>query len=297
MRVGRTSGETGAGPWHPLCGRGLTIPGISRTSVPFPEVRALRHVRRLAMEQGLARRPSEALFGPESRNDEQLWTMGTAVNVVLSAHWALHGLLTELGLRPGAVLGHSSGEFLSLAAAGVFDIDSRCEDRFGELGTLFERQEDAGEVPAAALVAVAADRDRVESICRDAGLSLRIAMDNCPRQVVLSGAGSRGKTRRPASGNGDPVRGSFAGPTTRTICAALGRFGLSSRTPFHHPQFHLLMCVRGLMGNCRADPQARRRAVVKPVAFRSTIESMYANGVRIFVELERGSLTGFVGTR
>lgn len=284
-------------------GEGSQYSGMLADLCPhFPEVRALFDTAdRLAIEQGLSRRPSEALFGTEETADEKLWTMGTAVNVVLSAHWALHRLLLRLGLRPDAVLGHSSGEFLSLAAAGVIEIDSHCEDRLGELGTLFERQECAGQVPSAALVAVAADRDRVEAICREAGLSLRVAMDNCPRQVVLCGdpePAERLVGRLRAMGILCETLPFARAYHTADFAPALGPVrGFFEGLPAHPPTIPIYSCASvGTMGEDVA--RIRQLAIeqwVKPVAFRSTLEAMYADGARIFVEIgTRGSLTGFV---
>ena len=36
------------------------------------------------------------------------------MNIVLNAQWAMYQLLIRLGLRPDAVVGHSSGELLAL---------------------------------------------------------------------------------------------------------------------------------------------------------------------------------------
>jgi acyl transferase domain-containing protein/phosphopantetheinyl transferase (holo-ACP synthase) len=285
-------------------GEGSQYPGmLADLCLHFPEVRALFDTAdRVAIEQGHSRRPSDVLFADDgSAGDAGLWSMGTAINVVLSAHWALHRLLLRLGIRPDAVMGHSSGEFLSLAAAGVLDVDRRFEDRLGELGTLFERLERAGDVPTAALVAVAADAARVVSICRAAGLELRLAIDNCPHQVVVSGA--------PADADALIARLRAEGIVcerlpfarayhTDAFAGSLGPVdGFFGGLPAHRPSIPIYSCATARpMGDDVA--RIRRLAVeqwAKPVAFRSTIEAMYADGVRIFVEVgTRGSLTGFV---
>src|SRR6185312_10851253 len=104
-------------------GEGSQYPGMLADLCPhFPEVSALFDTSdRVARQRGLTRLPSEAIFGGEGGAD--LWSVDLAINAVLSAQWALYQLLLRLGIRPDAVVGHSSGEFLALAAAGALRID------------------------------------------------------------------------------------------------------------------------------------------------------------------------------
>src|SRR5262249_34449480 len=140
-----------------------------------------------------------------------------------------HQLMTLVGLKPDAVVGHSSGEILALAAAGVLAADRVLEDRLGELGAGFEGMGRAGLVAAAALLgpvaargtgeaagrgdgvggvrrlAVMADGGTVESGCREAGVagSVTLAVDNCPHQVVVAGpAGEVCRVARAVRGRG-----------------------------------------------------------------------------------------------
>src|SRR5207248_9682444 len=115
-------------------------------------------------------------------DDERVWAASTGVNVVLTSQRALYQVLTRLGVRPDAVAGHSSGELLALAAAGVLQVDRELERQLGRLGTIFRDLEARGDMPAARLVAVAAGRDRVEAISRVLGASEAVvAIDNCPQ--------------------------------------------------------------------------------------------------------------------
>src|SRR5262249_20818423 len=170
-------------------GEGSQYPGMLADLCPhFPEVRALFDTAdRLARAQNQDRLPSDVLFGRSNESDADLWQIGTAVNVVLSAQWGLHQLLARLELKPDAVVGHSSGEFLAYASAGALRVDKQLEERLGALGALFERLERSGKVPSASLVAVATDRARVERVCREIGYGVTIAIDNCPHQVVIAG--------------------------------------------------------------------------------------------------------------
>jgi acyl transferase domain-containing protein/phosphopantetheinyl transferase/acyl carrier protein len=268
----------------------------------FPEVRARFDVAdRVAREMGRASLPSEHLFGTAGDEDPELWNLVTAITIVLSSQWALFQLLSRLDLRPDAVLGHSSGEWLALAGAGVLRFDQTFERRLGELGTLFESLEASGDVPRAALVAVAADRDRVAAACRDVQDSVLIAMDNCPHQVVVAGSPEQTATvvaRLRAQGilcEELPFARAYHtpefAPALGPVRAFFADVGMDS------PRVPIYSCsIAGTMPN---DPEAIRALAVdqwtRPVAFRSTIERMHADGVRLFVEVgARGNLTGFV---
>jgi acyl transferase domain-containing protein/phosphopantetheinyl transferase len=284
-------------------GEGSQYPGmLADMCIHFPEVRAYFDTSdRVAWERGHARLPSEHLFGGPDNEDPNLWSIETAINVVLSAQWALYQVLLRIGVRPDAVAGHSSGEWLALGAAGVLRFDHWFEERIGGLGILFSRMEAEGLVPAARLLAVAADRARVERACRELGVSVALAIDNCPHQVVLAGPE-------------DAVEAVAGHLRSQGIYCERLPFARAYHTPefapalgpvhdffaelaLSPPKRPLYSCA--LAGRMPDDPEAIRRLAVeqwaRPVAFRETIERMYDDGVRLFVEVgARGNLTGFV---
>ncbi len=170
-------------------GEGSQYPGmLADLCFHFPEVsRRFDISDRIALELGERVPASEHLFGPQS-DQNGLWLTATAVNVVLSSQWAMYQMLIRLGLEPDAVIGHSSGELLAMAAAGVLQTDRDLERQLAGLGSIFREFESSGNIPVARLVAVGGARDRVEAACRGAGTSgVLVAIDNCPHQVVLAG--------------------------------------------------------------------------------------------------------------
>ena len=281
-------------------GEGSQYPGMLADLCPhFPEVRALFDTSdRLAREAGAPAPPSAALFGG-SGADPALWASGTAVNLVLSSQWALYQLLTRLGLRPDAVAGHSSGEFLALAAAGSIRVDRDLEARFAALAGLFARLDAAGAIAPARLVGVATSREKVEAAIGDDAVT--VAVDNCPHQVVLAGP--------PDAVEAVVVRLKAKGVMTEELPFA---------RPYHTPAFapmvgpirdffaalDLAPPSTPLYSCCSAervagDPAEVRRLAVdqwtRPVEFRRTVEAMHADGVRLFVDVgARGNLAGFV---
>lgn len=282
-------------------GEGSQYPGMLADLAPhFPEVSALLDTSdRVARERGLSRLPSEALYG--GGDAPELWSVELAINVVLTAQWALYQLLVRLGLRPDAVVGHSSGEFLALAAAGALKIDRTFEDRIGDLGAVFERHEADGALPIARLIAVAADRARVEAACREVGGPLRMAMDNCPHQVVVAGAPAPVDalvSRLKAEGIVCETLPFGRAYHTPEFAPALGPVREFLATlPIARPALPIYSCATA--SRMPDDPAAIRRLAAeqwaRTVEFRSTIEALHADGVRLFVEVgARGNLTGFV---
>ncbi len=287
-------------------GEGSQYPGmLADLCLHFPEVRKqFDTADRIARELGDAIPPSEHVFGGagESEGAAGLWSAPTAVNVVLNAQLALYQVLTRLGLRPDAVAGHSSGEILALAAAGVLRTDRELERQLGRLGAIFRDLESAGDMPAARLIAVAADRHRVEAACRavEAG-GVDIAIDNCPHQVVLAGP--------PAEV--DRVVGHLRGQNilvevlpfdrayhTPGFAAVLGPIADSfAGLTFRRPAIPVYSCAT--RERMPADPEAIRELAIaqwtRTVAFRETVEAMHADGLRIFVDVgARGNLAAFV---
>ncbi len=280
-------------------GEGSQYPGmLADLCLHFPEVRRQFDIAdRIAIDQGDAIRPSDQLFGGEA-----LWTATTAVNLILNAQWAIYQLLTRLGLAPDAVAGHSSGEILALAAAGVLLADEQLERQLGRLGAIFRGLETAGEMPEARLVAIAADRDRAEAACQAVGTDrVAVAIDNCPHQVVL--AGPREDVDRVV----DHLRAAnilvedlpfdrpYHTPEFATVLEPIAES--FARLTFHQPRLPVYSCAS--RDRMPEDPESIRLLAVsqwtRTVAFRETIETMYADGLRVFVDVgARGNLAGFV---
>ena len=53
--------------------------------------------------------------------EQQLRGIDDGIRAVLSADWAIASLLTEFGLQPDVIGGHSAGELAALSTAGCFD--------------------------------------------------------------------------------------------------------------------------------------------------------------------------------
>ncbi len=205
-----------------------------------------------------------------------------------------------MGLRPDAIGGHSAGEFSALLAAGCVEPDDFFIEQLFALSHVLQCQEDDRQLSEVTLLAVAAGRRTAEELLgSEAGVC--IAMDNCPHQTVVACP--------PAASDSVEMRLSEHG----IVCERL-----PFRRPYHTPLFEpflgpivqmyerltvqpprlpLYSCTTGRL--FPTEPAAIRRLAVShwasPVEFVRLAETMYADGVRLFVECgPRGNLTAFL---
>lgn len=277
----------------------------------FPEVRACfdqldrifsNHSRRLKPSDFIFPRPA---FSDEEREaiERQLWEADGAIEAVLTANHAVYALLSRLQVRPDAIVGHSTGEYSAMRAAGILDLDDEVKlARFAlDMNLIYERESAGNGIPKAALVAVGADRAQVSEIVAKVGGNVFVAMDNCPHQAVMVGAPDAAE------------RAAEEARQLGLICESLS-FDRAYHTPLFAPYAQgmrrffesLPMSAPGVeTWSCTtaspypADVDAIRELAVEhwvcPVEFRKTIEAMYEAGVRVFVEAgPRGNLTAFV---
>ncbi len=254
-------------------------------------------------------RPSECVFpapkglsaATKERLQKKLFGLEMGSESALMACQALLAVTRRLGLRADVMVGHSSGEHAALFAAGAIrwtDWDD-LEARLHDIKRLYYAMEESGEVPGGALLTVGAvPRERVIALAEQA--QIHIALDNCQQQMVLYGQRSQ----------------------LEPVAAQLGREGglcafLPFSRPYHTPLFSpnadldavyqnfdlhspattLYSCATA--ASMPSAPSEIRKLVVgqwrSRVRFSETIERMYADGVRTFVEVGASAkLTGFI---
>jgi acyl transferase domain-containing protein/phosphopantetheinyl transferase len=278
----------------------------------FPEVRACFDLAdRAFIDHPRGYLPSDYIFprslvsGPERQLAEKLlWRIDGAVEAVLIANWAMWLLMNQLGIRPDALLGHSTGDYSAMFASGIITVG----DELGYIETIrawnntHDRLAIKHPVPEAALVAVATDSATVRSIIEQVGGNLYVAMENCPHQNIIVGCKE----------------------TVERAVEHLRERGLiyeylSFDRPYHTPMFKPYAEGTGLeffsqltlsapnidVYSCTTASRYPNSVAeiqklfvahwMRPVLLQQTIERMYADGVRIFVEVgPRGNLTAFV---
>jgi malonyl CoA-acyl carrier protein transacylase len=304
-------------PLHPRGKLALLFPGegsqylnmLSDLFHHFPEVRD--HFARcdgLSLKAGQRETPiSRHIFVPESLSDaergaaeKELWRLGNAVSSILISEWALYLLLHELGVPFDAVGGHSAGEFSALLASGCVEPDDFFIEQLFALAHVLQGQEDDGSLAEIALLAVAAGRGTVtEMLGADAGVF--VAMDNCPHQTVVACSPTVAATAQERLKERGivcerlPFRRPYHTPLFEPFLTPLA--AMYERLNMRPPRLPLYSCTTGQ--RFPSEPDAIRRLAVAhwaaPVEFIRLAETMYADGVRLFVECgPRGNLTSFL---
>ena len=273
-------------------------------AVAFPSVRcALQRFDDLAATAG-AERVAPILFPPPPYGDEALRSAEQNLQhphrsapVVRAVNLAMLQLTRAVGMQAEMVCGHSAGEWVAMVAGGIIP-DDAVPALHGAIGRSFGAVSDVASV---ALFAVGIDQSRVDSLGHDSGCPLVMVNDNCPHQVVLAVAkeeenrfASYCRAERIIADKlpfDRPFHSDHYAPLVEPLRSAVTALGLAS------PRIPTYSCTTGELFPCERDGVLELfcTAPARPVLFRRTVERMYLDGARIFVEVgPREVLTGFV---
>ncbi|MEK6675816.1 MAG: beta-ketoacyl synthase N-terminal-like domain-containing protein [Planctomycetota bacterium] len=288
---------------------------LSDLCVHFPEVRrcfdlADRAFGELAMGWLL----SDVIYPPPTclteeerkRRDSMLWGMEAGVQAVTTANRAMLRLLNSLGLRADVVVGHSSGEFGALEAAGAIKLDTDDDMvRYILDGVKSVRgvSAEADKLEEMALIAASTDNpNAVLEIARSFNGCVQVTMDNCPYQIVVGA--SKDRARDVVNRLHEAGVSCTSLPFARPYHCAAFRPAVEPLNVFFEslnivsPHTPIYSCATA--GLFPGDAEAMRTLAVAqwsmPVRFRETIRKMHDDGVRIFIEVgPRQNLTNFIG--
>ncbi|MCC9708341.1 acyltransferase domain-containing protein [Streptomyces sp. MNU76] len=127
----------------------------------------------------LAARIRQAVRDPDFPADE-LNRPALAQPALFAVGHAVATALGELGVRPAAVCGHSSGEITAAAVAGVLGLEDAA-------AFITERGRAMQDCPEGAMVAIGADVKQALALAEEWGLGLDVAAVNGPDSCVLGG--------------------------------------------------------------------------------------------------------------
>ena len=236
----------------------------------------------------------EWCYGADA-TEEQLAHTAIAQPLLVAFEIALARLMSDWGLQPDAVIGHSIGEVAAAAVAGVLPVSDA-------LLLARERGDLMHVLPEGAMAAVFASEATVQDAITRQGSAISIAAINGPREVVVAG---------------------LAAPVD-DLLAALRRDGIAAKPlrvshAFHSPLMEpMVESFATTLHDLTASPSTARffstvrggevdtrterldaaywlDHVTQPVRFAATIEAMLQEGYDTFVEIGPGhGLCGLV---
>ncbi len=200
--------------------------------------------------------------------------------------------------QPASVAGHSLGELSALCAAGAFSFEDglRLVRKRGEL------MKRAGELNPGGMAAILGlDIPALDKVCAEASAEnelVQVANDNCPGQVVISGAKpavERAMALAKSAGakRALPLAVSIAAhsPLMDSIQAEWNQ--AVDNAQFSNPQIPVYGNVHASIlktaDDCRADLKAQMQSRVK---WTDSIKKMSEMGINTFVEVGTGTVLG-----
>lgn len=214
---------------------------------------------------------------------------------LLATSLAAYRAFVKRGPKPNYVAGHSLGEYSALVAAGSLGLADGLRT-VRRRGQYMQEAVPVGEGAMAAILGL--DRGAVEAVCKEAagGDVVSPANINSPGQIVIAGharAVDRAIPLLKAAGAKRAIRLNVSAPFhCALMMPAQLRLAEDLRSiPFRDPEVPLVNniaakavrsaaeCREGLVGQ-----------VSSPVLFQESVENLFAQGVRTFVEVGGGSV-------
>ena len=235
-------------------------------------------------------------FGvPLPRYCEPLDPAASLVKVViglLGFNRYLFERLADLGIRADVFAGHSVGEWSAMLCSGMLD-QALSDQTYAALDV------DAVDFPDVLFLAASCSEQQL----RDAMQGLEdvaISHDNCPHQVIACGkrasieiVADRLKQAR-IFVQTLPIVSGFHSPLFASHLQPYREFFESAA--LHEPTVDVWSATTAAkFPAAMADKQQLAIAhLLEPVRFRSLVDSLYDDGVRVFVQVGTGSLAGFI---
>lgn len=218
---------------------------------------------------------------------------------ILTCSIATLKILTQLGIVPKIVAGHSLGEYSALVASGVLAFT----DALRLVNARAEFMAEAGEEQDGTMAAILGmDVEQLENICEKVDGLVGIANYNCPGQLVISGevdavedvitlaSAEIGARRcRPL-----PVSGAFHSPL---MSSAQEKFqNVLDSVGVHPPQIDVVMNVTGeTVTDLKNIKKLLFQQITKPVQWEKTLNTIDNNGITNIIEVGPGKvLSGLV---
>lgn len=281
-------------------GQGSQYPNMLRELIMFfPELLSCFEHANTVLRERFPDGLSEYIFPPpaftleqETEQKRKLSRTDIAQPALGTACWAMFKLLQEMNIRPDMTAGHSYGEYVALAAAGVFDEDtlSVVSESRGRFIIEASKGHDLGT-----MAAVRVSASELKEMIKDID-GIIIANINSPQQTVISG--EKNAVAHAIEFFKDkgihaqllPVSGAFHSHIVAPAKELFSNFLKTVR--FNAPRLEVFSNSFAVpYGNSPEEIQAYlAEHMVKPVEFVREIEAMYKRGARIFIEVGPSSV-------
>ncbi len=249
--------------------------------------------------------PPTSLTEAESQQaNQQLFQMDLASEIVFTSSIALYELLSDFGIKSDFMLGHSTGENVALMASRTIRKLSRTElmSKVRLFNGIYHKLNAAEAIPKGALLSVGAiEAAFLQKLVESFQGRLYLAMDNCPNQAVLFGSEADINsaeielTKAGAIVSHLPFDRAYHTPLFDDVASAFREF--YDAVEMGVGETCLYSCATASL--FPTQPEAIRSLATKQwssrVRFRETIEVLYQEGARTFIEVgPKGNLTAFV---
>lgn len=290
-----------------LPGLGAAYPGmLSDFCYHFPEVREVfDFVDRLAINVNDTTLPSSMVFpgSPVSVSSTiALAQSHSAVVTVLMAEWALYVLLKNLGIEPDTVLGCSTGEFAAMAISGSFDIET-CAEMFYHMSATVARSIPQERVKQLRSLQISSSYAGVSTLFETLDEPVYLSAELSAQQSIVTGSKAVIEKAIPLLERAGvkfiqlPAAIPYHTPLVSDALNSDYEKQYIRKYPVTQAKMRAWSC--SLAGTYPLDANAVRdigtQLFKHPVRFAESIEAMYKDGVRVFVELgPKGGLTSSV---
>ncbi|MBW4546920.1 MAG: polyketide synthase dehydratase domain-containing protein [Symplocastrum torsivum CPER-KK1] len=256
--------------------------------------------------------PSRFIFPPPTgltevqryQVTEELYSLDVATETVFTASIALHELLSDLGVQCDVMVGHSTGENTALIASGIVKLSEQAQLRakIHHLNRIYRDLEAADSIPKGVLLSVGAiESSLLKQLVDNFQGNLYLALDNCPNQSVLFGSESDIEQAIAQLGEWGgictrlPFDRAYHTPLFAKVSEALGDYYDTLDVGSGHTCLYSCATTEAFP----SEPEAIRTLALKQwstrVRFQETIENLYNEGVKTFIEVgPGGNLTNFV---
>ncbi len=243
-------------------------------------------------DEALGYKLSDLCFeGPE----DSLKLTETTQPAILTASVAAWRVVTEKGMKPRFVAGHSLGEYSAQVAAGTL----KFSDAVRTVRNRGKYMQEAVPVGVGAMAAILGlDAEKVTALCKDAaeGEVCEPANINSPEQIVISGnkdaveraaklASERGAKRAVMLPVSAPFHCSLMKPAQERLAADL------KELEFHDPEIAVVCNVdAAVVDSGFASRDALIRQVTGSVKWEQSMRLLIAQGIKTFVEVGPGKV-------